>query len=146
MGLDVGQQPLKRWPFRRSSGIAAVIIEGGKGNPALVPLTLYICVTGLALGMQGIEILFQSLLGGFWCKSRSERLWWGMERAYARRLPTLVFRGETGAASASGTASNLLRRGPAAFLFEDGARLMPKKAYPFQLVPVIALATAESDL
>jgi len=34
-----------------------------------------------------------------------------------------------------GTASNLLRRGPAAFLFEDGARLMPKKAYPFQLVP-----------
>ncbi len=65
MGLDVGQQPLKRWPFRRSSGIAAVIIEGGKGNPALVPLTLYICVTGLALGMQGVEILFQSLLGGF---------------------------------------------------------------------------------
>jgi hypothetical protein len=63
--LDVGQQPLKRWPFRRSSGKAAVIIEGGKGNPALVPLTLYICVTGLALGMQGVEILFQSLLGGF---------------------------------------------------------------------------------
>jgi len=52
MGLDVGQQPLKRWPFRRSSGKAAVIIEGGKGNPALVPLTLYICVTGLALGME----------------------------------------------------------------------------------------------
>ena len=65
MGLDVGQQPPKRWPFRRSSGIAAVIIESGKGNPALVPLTLYIRVTGLALGMQGVEILFQSLLGGF---------------------------------------------------------------------------------
>src|SRR5467141_2634896 len=65
MGLDVGQQPLKRWPFRRSSGIAAVIIEGGKGNPALVPLTLYICVTGLALGMQGVEILFQSLFRRF---------------------------------------------------------------------------------
>jgi hypothetical protein len=63
VGLDVGQQPLKRWPFGRSSGKAAVIIEGGKGNPALVPLTLYICVTGLALGMQGVEILFQSLFG-----------------------------------------------------------------------------------
>src|SRR6266849_5329276 len=82
----------------------------------------------------------------FGCKSRSERLLWGMQRAYAPRLLTLVFRGETGVASASGTACNLLRRGPAAFLFEDGARLMPKKAYPFQLVPVIALATAESDL
>src|SRR6266478_10032581 len=31
----------------------------------LMPLTLYIGVTGLALRMQGIEILFQSLLGGF---------------------------------------------------------------------------------
>src|SRR5712691_3700796 len=80
------------------------------------------------------------------CKSRSEKPLWGMERAYAHRLLTLVFRSEAGAASASRTACNLLRRGPAAFLLEDGARLMPKKAYPFQLVPVIALATAESDL
>ena len=74
------------------------------------------------------------------CKSHSEKLLWGMQRAYARRLPVLVFRGETGAARASEIAPNLLRRGPAAFLFEDGARLMPKKANPFQLVPVIALA------
>jgi hypothetical protein len=65
MGLDIGQQPFKGGPFRRSSGIAGVIIESGKGNPALVPLTLYICVTGLALGMQGVEILFEPLLGGF---------------------------------------------------------------------------------
>src|SRR5882724_1905849 len=62
MRLDVGQQPLKRWPFRRPSGIAAVIIEGGKGNPALVPLTLYICVTRLALGMQGVEIQMTTAL------------------------------------------------------------------------------------
>jgi hypothetical protein len=30
-----------------------------------VPLTLYIGVAGFALRMQGIEILFQSLFGGF---------------------------------------------------------------------------------
>jgi hypothetical protein len=46
----------------------------------------------------------------------------------------------------SGFAGELVRRGPDAFLFPDGARLMPKKANPFQLVPVMALATAESDL
>ena len=65
MGLDIGQQPFESRPFRRSPGITAIVIEGGKGSPALVPLTLYICVTGLALRMQGIEILLQSLLGGF---------------------------------------------------------------------------------
>ena len=48
--------------------------------------------------------------------------------------------------AASRDAGEILRREPAAFLLEDGVRLMPKKAYPFQLVPVMALATAESDL
>src|SRR6202011_4927990 len=65
MGLDIGQQPFQSRPFRRSAGITAIVIEGGKGGPALVPLTLYIGVTGLALRMQGIEILLQSLLGRF---------------------------------------------------------------------------------
>jgi hypothetical protein len=60
--LNIGQQPFERWPFRRSAGIAAIVIEGGKESPAFVPLALYICVTGLALRMQGIEVLFQSLL------------------------------------------------------------------------------------
>jgi hypothetical protein len=46
MGLDIGQQPLESRPFRRSPGIAAIVIEGGKGSPALMPLTLYIGVTG----------------------------------------------------------------------------------------------------
>jgi hypothetical protein len=63
--LDIGQQAFESRPFRRSAGITAIVIEGGKGGPALVPLTLYIGVTGLALSMQGVEILFQSLLGGF---------------------------------------------------------------------------------
>ena len=35
---------------------------------------------------------------------------------------------------------------PAAALFARAARLIPKNAYPFQFVPVIALAIAESDL
>src|SRR5258707_5615422 len=65
MGLNIGQQSFESRPFRRSPGIAAVVIKRGKGSPALVPLTLYICVTGLPLRMQGIEILFQSLFGGF---------------------------------------------------------------------------------
>src|SRR5258708_24110110 len=65
MGLDIGQQPFESRPFRRSPRISAVVIESGKGSPALVPLALYICVTGLPLRMQGIEILLQALLGGF---------------------------------------------------------------------------------
>jgi hypothetical protein len=35
---------------------------------------------------------------------------------------------------------------PLAALLARVARLIPKKAYPFQFVPVIALAIAESDL
>src|SRR3984893_1193121 len=65
MGLNIGQQPLESRPFRRSAGITAIVIKGGKRGPALVPLTLYICVAGLALRMQGIEILLQSILGRF---------------------------------------------------------------------------------
>src|SRR5882724_2925050 len=65
MRLNIGQQPFESRPVRRSPGISAVVIKSGKGGPALVPLTLYICVTGLALRMQRIEILFQSLLGRF---------------------------------------------------------------------------------
>jgi hypothetical protein len=63
MGLDIGQQPFESRPFGRSAGISAVVIKSGKGSPALVPLTLYIGVTGLALRMEGIEILLQSLFG-----------------------------------------------------------------------------------
>jgi hypothetical protein len=72
VGLDIGQQPFKSRPFRRSPGVSAVVVKSGKGSPALVPLTLYICVTGLPLCMQGIEILFQSLLGGFPGVNREE--------------------------------------------------------------------------
>jgi hypothetical protein len=53
---------------------------------------------------------------------------------------------ESGAALPSGLARKLVRRGPDAFLLPGGARLTPKKANPFQLVPVMALATADSDL
>jgi hypothetical protein len=60
--LDIGQQPLQSRPFRRSPGISAVVVEGGKGSPALVPLALYIGVAGLALRMQRVEILLQSFL------------------------------------------------------------------------------------
>jgi len=93
MGLDVGQQPLKRWPFRRASGIAAVIIEGGKGNPALVPLTLYICVAGLALGMQGVEILFQSLFRGFSGVNRAAKSFVGDRAGLRTSIARISFRG-----------------------------------------------------
>jgi hypothetical protein len=51
-----------------------------------------------------------------------------------------------GLAFTSGFACEPARRGPDAFLLPDGALLIPKKANPFQLVPVMALATADSDL
>ena len=114
-----------------------------------MPLALYIGVTGLALRMQGIEILFQSLFRGFPGVNRAcENL-----RSFGTGLRTSVLprrvpgwkRGIALRHRLAGI-SREFRRGPDAFLFPDGARLMPKKANPFQLVPVMALATAESDL
>ena len=61
--LDIGQQPLEGWSVRRSAGISPVVVEDGKGRPALVPLAFYIGLTGLALRMKRIEILFQPLFG-----------------------------------------------------------------------------------
>jgi hypothetical protein len=65
---------------------------------------------------------------------------------YAFRPLLAGFTFEIGTVLTSGFVRELVRRGPDAFLLPDGARLMPKKANPFQLVPVMALATAESDL
>src|SRR5882762_4025984 len=80
------------------------------------------------------------------CRWRSEKPWSGVGPCYAFRPLLADFTFETGIVLTSGFARELLPRGPAAFLFPEGARLMPKKENPFQLVPVMALATAERDL
>jgi hypothetical protein len=35
----------------------AVVVGGGYHGPALMSLTLYICLAGFSLGMEGIEFL-----------------------------------------------------------------------------------------
>src|SRR5882762_8643481 len=75
------------------------------------------------------------------CRWRSEKPWSGVGSRYAFRPLLVDFTFETGSVLTSGVAGELVRLGPDAFLFPDGARLMPKKANPFQLVPVMALAT-----
>jgi hypothetical protein len=90
-------------------------------DPSLVLLARDEVLAGLPLRVERIEVLFQPFLAAL---ARIDRA--------ARRL-------------FSGQASARSSLDPAAFLFATGTRLRPKKVGPFQLVPVIAFAMAESD-
>ena len=112
--LDVGEQLLQRRPFQRAAGEAAVVVGVSDQRPALRALAGDVGLTGLALGVQRVELLLEALLGGLP----------GVDRA-AKLADRLAF----------GTAAHAARL----WLFS------PKKTRPFQRVPVIARAIAESD-
>jgi hypothetical protein len=96
--------------------------------------------------MQRIEILLQPLLGGFAGVDRAAQHLWLWDLATHGFLFPCDRRDGPGAEPSADEcpATDGLRCEPAAFLWPKGARLIPKKAKPFQLVPVIALAIAES--
>ncbi len=54
---------LQSGPIDRGAGEPAVVISLGQAYPALVPLAVGESLAGLALRLQGIELLFESLLG-----------------------------------------------------------------------------------
>src|ERR1019366_7488293 len=61
--FDVGQQLFERRTLHRRAGKAAVIICGLAQPPAFPLLTADVCLTGLALRVQRIELLLEALFG-----------------------------------------------------------------------------------
>ena len=63
--VDIGKEPLNGWSFEGGSRETAIVIQGGEGNPTLAGLTQYIGLASLALGIQRVEGLFETLLSRF---------------------------------------------------------------------------------
>ena len=64
-GRDVFQQPLEGRALHRAAGEAAVIIHVRNGDPSRMTLTDDIGVASLALRVEGIELLLESVFGRF---------------------------------------------------------------------------------
>ena len=62
-GRDVGEQPLQRRPLHVAAGEAAVVVALRRGLPALVLLAADVGLAGLPLGVEGVELLLEPLLG-----------------------------------------------------------------------------------
>ena len=60
-----GKQTLERRALHGRPGEAAIVIRGADELPALMGLALYVSLCRLALGIKTIEVLFESVLGGF---------------------------------------------------------------------------------
>jgi hypothetical protein len=132
-GLHIGQKLLQRWPLHRPAREAAVVIVIPNQSPALMRLALNVGLTRLPLGVEGVEILFEALI----CRdARIDRAAFGRvilqsdasladaPFALQEAVLSLLFRRSAPASAAAGV-----------FPWRS-----PKKRWPFQLVPVIALA------
>lgn len=62
-GLDVGHEALQRRPLNVGPGESAVVVPLGKRHPALGLLAGNEGLPRLALGVEGIKLLLQALLG-----------------------------------------------------------------------------------
>ena len=113
-GSDIVQQSLQVGTVGRSTGISAVVIARPDQRPAGMGLALYISRRGIVLGVQRVELLIESMLGG---NAGVD----GTTDALDRR--------------------SLHARAPIAN--RSSLSLRPKKRGPFHLVPVIAKATLE---
>ena len=116
-GLDVGEQPLQGRALQGAAGEAAVVVAVADQHPALGLLAGDIGLAGLALGVEAVEL-------------------------HARALP----RSTCGCRPRSGASADRLPAMRRVFMPSPRWFLRPKKTQPFQRVPVMARATAESDL
>ena len=64
-GLDVGEQSLERRAVQGAAGDTAVVVPVTNRHPALGLLARDVGLTGLALGVERIELLLQAFLGRF---------------------------------------------------------------------------------
>ena len=60
---DVGQQSLQRGALGRAAGIAAVVVAGADQGPAVMGLAADIGFRRLVLGVEGVELLVEPVLG-----------------------------------------------------------------------------------
>ena len=64
---DIGQELLHCGTIKRAAGERAIVIPTGDRPPALLRLTLYICLAGLALGVERgegkVEVMLRGLAG-----------------------------------------------------------------------------------
>ena len=64
-GFDVRKKPPQRRSFQCAAGVAAVVVSAWESDPAFGLLADDISRTGLALGVEAVEVLFKSFFGRF---------------------------------------------------------------------------------
>jgi hypothetical protein len=60
---DIRQQPLQRRALGRATGIAAVVVTGADQGPAVMGLAADVGLRRLVLGVEGVELLIEPVLG-----------------------------------------------------------------------------------
>src|SRR5258706_2388814 len=113
-GPDVVQQLLKVGTVSGPARVPAIIIAGPDQGPAGMGLTLYIGRGRIILGIQRVELLIESMIGG-----------------------------DPGIDGAADRPDRRSLHGRASTADRSSLSLSPKKRGPFHLVPVIAKATLE---
>jgi hypothetical protein len=61
-GIDICKQAFETRAFEGSSGESSIVVPGGQDPPTLMMLAVDVGFAGFALGVQGVEGLFQTLL------------------------------------------------------------------------------------
>src|SRR3984957_4686763 len=147
---NVIKELLERWPVHRAAGIASIVVAGPDQLPALMSLALDVGFRRLPLIVERVELLLQAMLG------RDA----GVDGATQYRFASLRFHGEAACrlgrrAKAAPPSLIGLEAAPDEAASQspdlrgtipdrcDLAVRKPKKRWPFQLVPVIALATCD---
>jgi len=59
------EKPTKGWAIHRGPGIAAVVVAVSEQRPALVELALDVGFASFSLRIEAVEVLIQTLVGGF---------------------------------------------------------------------------------
>src|SRR3984957_21155938 len=147
---NVIEELLERWPVHRAAGVAAVIVAIANELPAFMSLALDVGFRGLPLIVERVELLLQAVLGrdaGVDCAAQRR---FASLRSHCEdaclldRRPKAAPRSLIGVEAVSDEAASqpLELRGTIPDL-SDLAVCKPKKRWPFQLVPVIALATCD---
>ena len=115
-GLDVGHQALQGRAFQRAAGEAAIVVAVGNQQPALGLLAGDVGLTGLALGVEAVELHVEPFLGRLAGVDRAAELPDDARRRLPHGMPM------------------------------PRAALEAEEHQPFQRVPVMTRATADSDL
>ena len=64
-GLDILDQPLQCRALQGAAAVPAIVVAVVERDPALVALAVDVSRAGLALGVEAVEALLQTLLGAF---------------------------------------------------------------------------------